>query len=271
MAKVVNYQDNYCVDTPSPKDYPAQEYIEMALGAGDPVNFPYKEEIVWDQWQTGACSRFGITHGNNGQNILEWIRNWLTYAQLNPMDVWNRSDKSIALLSALGQFKTEWLIVGYTAVPRIPSDKSAALMTMKQALDLGQFIYTGSDNGNWVLTGTKPYIYTLRTDWRIVGHCWCIVGYDNATQLFKVINSRWPTWGDKGYFYLRFEDIDKIFTKYCLIDKDDSQIFARFKRQQKAKQLADDCHTFREWETDQTTQDYLHNLAQKLRSEYMIK
>jgi C1A family cysteine protease len=39
------------------------------------------------------------------------------------------------------------------------------------------------------------------------GHCVCIVGYDDATQLFKVQNSWGSGWGRGGFFYVTYANI----------------------------------------------------------------
>jgi C1A family cysteine protease len=39
------------------------------------------------------------------------------------------------------------------------------------------------------------------------GHCVCIVGYDDATQLFKVQNSWGAGWGRSGFFYVTYNNI----------------------------------------------------------------
>ena len=265
----IDYQDNLCIDVPSSNDYDAWEFQEMAMGT-DVIKFPQDKVIVWDQWNVWACTRFWLTHLNNGQNVLEYERNWQEYKQLNPMDERNKSNKVLSLQDALTQFKTEWLIEGYVRIDRFPKDKPTAILQMKQAIDMGHFVYTGSDNWNWQATWKKPYIYTLRTDGKIVGHAWSIIAYDDEKQLFKVINSWWPTWGDKWYFYLPYELIDKIFSKYCIIDKDNSWVFTKFKNQQQASQLVNACSDFWKKELDSGTQQMLHNLAERLRQEYNV-
>lgn len=39
------------------------------------------------------------------------------------------------------------------------------------------------------------------------GHCVCIVGYDDATRQFKVLNSWGGSWGRSGYFYVTYDNI----------------------------------------------------------------
>ena len=39
------------------------------------------------------------------------------------------------------------------------------------------------------------------------GHCVCIVGYDDTTRQFKVLNSWGSGWGRSGYFYITYDNI----------------------------------------------------------------
>lgn len=39
------------------------------------------------------------------------------------------------------------------------------------------------------------------------GHCVCIVGYDDVTRQFKVLNSWGGSWGRSGYFYVTYDNI----------------------------------------------------------------
>jgi hypothetical protein len=41
------------------------------------------------------------------------------------------------------------------------------------------------------------------------GHALCIIGYDNENKRFEVMNSWDTTWGNKGFFYLSYDDFIK--------------------------------------------------------------
>lgn len=42
------------------------------------------------------------------------------------------------------------------------------------------------------------------------GHCVCITGYNARTDLFKIANSWGINWGDNGFCYLRYKDLQKL-------------------------------------------------------------
>lgn len=51
------------------------------------------------------------------------------------------------------------------------------------------------------------------------GHAVCVVGYDLNRQVFIVRNSWGEEWGDKGYFYLPFDYVDKLANDFWTIRK----------------------------------------------------
>jgi C1A family cysteine protease len=57
------------------------------------------------------------------------------------------------------------------------------------------------------------------TESNLGGHAVCGVGYDQSTKLFKVRNSWGTGWGDKGYFYLPFEYVNKLASDFWTIRK----------------------------------------------------
>jgi hypothetical protein len=96
--------EDACVDNPSKEDYDGDKFLEMCSGRGD-YQRPYDELIVRDQNSSPACTRYGITHLNNAQNIIEYRKSGFKYEQKDPAGVWERSNKSRFLVSALEQYK----------------------------------------------------------------------------------------------------------------------------------------------------------------------
>lgn len=65
------------------------------------------------------------------------------------------------------------------------------------------------ENGIW--NGNHGYVDTEN------GHAMCIVGYDDEYKAFRVMNSWGTDWGDNGFFWLRYEDIDFI-DQACVLE-----------------------------------------------------
>jgi hypothetical protein len=207
---------------PDSKDYSRTSFEEFASGWDK--QRPRDIVVVQNQWNVWACTRFGITHVVNGNNILEYSKEWLTYSQIDAMDVWNRGNKSLTLQSALKQMISEWLIEWYVQPKTIEQ--------IKASIDGWYYIYTGSSNCDWWKTKLSK-VYVLRTDWKFVWHAYALVWYTDVWWL--AINSRWPTRADKWYFTIPFEYTDKLYTKYSIIDKSDN--FEQFKVKEKALAL----------------------------------
>lgn len=59
-------------------------------------------------------------------------------------------------------------------------------------------------------------------------HSVVLVDYDEENQLFKFVNSWGNEWGDAGYFYMKFEDIQYFISQmYAVFDSDDTANFER--------------------------------------------
>lgn len=192
---------------------------------------PYKDIILFDQGVVPSCTRHALMHINNWQNINEYKANWLTYTQLNPMDVWNRWDKRKYLLNALDQAKKEGLIEWYLEIK-----KDANMYTnIDKAINMWCYIYTWSNNWTWGIY-RKPFIYKVRTDWKIVWHAFPIVD-KRSDGIYVSPTSFGTSYWNKWYIYINPEDIKWFFTLFAIVDKDETWRFARFKNKEKVKQL----------------------------------
>ena len=223
-----------CEDIPDKRDYLFSEYIN-GYAEWKSSKRPHKDVTVYNQGKTPACTRYAITHISNWQNINEYKNRWETYNQINPMDIWNKWNKVKTLQAWLSTMKTNGLIEWYTMVEM--RDKKKMLIEMKQAIDIWKWIYTGSPNWDWYAT-KRTWRHTIRKDGKFVWHAWSIIDYDDERKVFRCINSRGPNrWIWKWYFVLPYNDINKIYNKYAIIDKDDTGKFLEFRLRNTLLQL----------------------------------
>lgn len=66
--------------------------------------------------------------------------------------------------------------------------------------------------------------YTLGS----IPHAVACVDYDDENKVIKILNSRWEEFGDRGYFYIRAEDIPQMVSWVNLVvDADDKENMAK--------------------------------------------
>lgn len=228
---------NQCIDAPDTRDWKFSEFIKFQEFA-QWNNLVRLEDLVkiQNQWSVWACSDFGMTHIVNWYNVKEWKDNWQQYKQLDAMIRWNNWDKVASLQGWLKRAKKEWLIDWRLRLDWNTVDEMNK--QVRQALnELWKLIYTWNSNWDWTKTKTTK-ILQFRTDWKFVWHCWDIV--KEVEYMWKLIyrcpNSYWEWRSDKWYFHLDPKDILKIYSKYVVLDHDDSNVFKYFKALQYAKE-----------------------------------
>lgn len=166
-----------------------------------------------------GCSRYGICHLVNAQNWAVKKKDGMRFLEISGEAMWEiylrknpkAESEGATLQSALDQFIENGYITGYSRLTTIAN--------MKASLDNCRLIYTGSQNGDWNSVRDNK-IYRLRTDGRIVGHIFAIVGYDASGWI--AINS----YGENnGRFTIPFDLTDTLFSKYSISDFRDEEVF----------------------------------------------
>lgn len=71
---------------------------------------------------------------------------------------------------------------------------------------IGIEIYSSFESSDVDSTGIVPTPNRSKEEF-LGGHCMLIVGFDNATQYFKVLNSWGTNWGSSGYCFMSYDYI----------------------------------------------------------------
>lgn len=240
------------IDEPSVKDYLFDDFENIKhsdpeYAEGSDKTRPKDTFQVQNQWNTPACTGFSQGHIYNGNNIIEDKKIWESRPQVNPAIFWDQfcelrwENKTGTSIQTMAQFfKKKWLIEWYVTIHNRATD---LVGKMRKAIDNGNFLCTGSSNGDWAET-KKTGIYTLRKNNKFGWHAWCIVSYED--NFFWAINSWWDKRGPHGwYFKVPNELVTKLYSKLAIIDKDDSIYFQMLKDRVKVaemKQLAKDLY-----------------------------
>ena len=97
---------------------------------------------------------------------------------------------------------------------------------MRRALSDGRTIVTGSKRINRSTTRKAPYTAEISSG---SAHIFWIVGYDDNEWWFICVNSAGGDKYDEWYFYLYYEDVPTLYTRYALMDKADKNSLNQLK------------------------------------------
>ena len=213
------------VDEPSSLDY---EYSEALLWAevSYPESFELLPDDIQNQWAEFvtrmACTRYGMTHVVNAQNLMVSKETWTEYVRIIAKTVWEEYLKTnpyaesewATLQSSLEQFRKNWYCSGYAKVTTVDE--------IKHAISKWRLIFTGSNNGNWTkVRDEKTYDVKANSSW----HAFCIVGYDK--EFFYAINSYWNS---NWRFAIPVSLIWTTYSKYAVTDVNDERILSDYKK-----------------------------------------
>lgn len=208
---------NWAIDLPSERDF---LYEEVQFGADTivPVKFPYEKLVIQNQAADPvmlmSCTRQWICHINNAQNILEAERMNRQPLVINVKELWleriteRPSVQSLgdSLQSAMDQMLAKWFIAGYAKVLTVEA--------MISAIERGDWIYTGSKDGDWKAVRDRKVYAT----WWDNGHAFCVVDVKKDKKMFVWINSYGA---NNGYFEIPFDLVGSLYSKYAISDARD--------------------------------------------------
>lgn len=208
---------NAIYDNPWKYDIQWEDYVEWAKGK----KFPWKKLKVRNQNAykdtVSGCWVYGLTYIYNGNQINEFEDKWIEFEQEDPRwkwytfqaERWNPWNVWSSLQECMSFFKKRWLIDWYV--------KCNTIEECKNALNNWCWIYTWTTKCNWKQAkANKEFAYD--PNW--AAHCIAIVDYDDTG--FISINSFGEYWWDKWYFHINYDMFDNLFSKYAIVDHDDS-------------------------------------------------
>lgn len=228
---------NAAIDMPSDRDFLQSELVFWAAPV-ERVKFPYGRLTIQnqgaDQFMWMSCTRQGICHINNAQNIIEADSQNRQPIFTDPRTLWEErtaerpSVQTLGdtLQSAMDQMLKKKLIAGYARLNTIDE--------MIEAIDRGAFIYTGAKDGDWAYVRDHK-AFRNRTDGGGGGHAFAGgIDYDLEKRVLKAINSYGA---NNGIFDISFDLIGSLYSKYAIYDARDELAVQAFLALKKQKQL----------------------------------
>jgi C1A family cysteine protease len=91
----------------------------------------------------------------------------------------------------------------YTFITQNVASLKSCLNTYSVPIVFGIMIYSSFLTATVSSTGIVPMPNT-KTETFKGGHCVCLVGYNDTTQMFTCANSWGSSWGNKGYFTIPY-------------------------------------------------------------------
>lgn len=174
-----------------------------------------------------ACGSYWIRHIINLSNKLtggtiddpQWL--WNRFCNAYTTSEYIPEKQGSSLQDQMKFARKLWLIEATYKIPvgdwMILSDenKQKVINSIKTAIDKKHFIYTGSRKIDWKKTrASKDKVAVIGT-----GSPHIIMGWGYNDKYLFIQQSSWDTGYDKGWMYLKWEDIGSLFSVYGVIDR----------------------------------------------------
>jgi len=193
-----------------------------------PEEIRFLPDTIYNQWidpiMRMSCTRQSPVHIINAQNLYVSTQTQRKFSTVDVKPIWveavnnnpNISSEWDLITNWLSQCKNKWLITWYSIVSTIDE--------MKHSISKWRLIATGSNNWNWN-TVRNTHLYEIRTDWRVVWHAFCIVGYNELGWV--AVNSYWE---DNWVFTIPYNLTDTLYTRFSVSDTKDESYIINYKQ-----------------------------------------
>jgi len=187
------------------KEVPIRASIDDNEFQDQSIDYPY------------GCVFFANSMGSNAMNFVEGGNDRSTWKWLcDYAEGINKFNPKV------GAYIIDWPKVGVKLGYLSGYVEVKTVAQIKQSIASWRIVHMGSSQIDWALTIKNGYTIVWGNSY---GHSMHIVGYDDNTELFKIKDSYGTGQRLGGYMYLKYENINLLFSsKYSLIDKEDEVI-----------------------------------------------
>lgn len=186
--------------------------------------YPY----ISNQWTTPDCtahSQAWVVNENNWREASN-IGAVPSVKLIDPVELWEFWHSIGAITSEGGyinwafKYLKNWNYISwYSVVGRTPDE-------IKQAIFRNWALVTWSNRITW--SDFLPWWIAKNID-NSPWHAFRIDGWDDEKWAFRITNSWWDNWWDKGFFWVKYSDINLLFTMYAFHDVNDTSALLRAK------------------------------------------
>ncbi len=188
--------------------YAARSIMERNQNGGGFANNVnvYSPEFVYNQIKIGTCSQ-----GSYVSSAFNLMKNSgvPTWAQM-PYS----STNGCSLLPTTKQSNAALLnkITGYSTVSRTVTAIKNQLLANKPV------IVAGPVDSPFQQLGYNVVYSSYNSNLFVGNHCYCVVGYDDSRNAFKVMNSWGTTWGTAGFSWIHYNIVYTMFQEAYVIN-----------------------------------------------------
>lgn len=211
--KLVNAQLDKLTPTPTPPAPPAPPAptppaptppappAPPAPGPSGAVAWTKDSDVTLDQGDTGHCCGFGSAQFRNTNPVNDDVDNTeghATYYRLKVIDEEPNAEDGSTVHSVAKDLVNEGRVKTYAWATTVAAMKTWVLNSGPLVVGFDWYNDMFNPDTNGLVTPTGGIAG---------GHCFTVVGYDPATDLFKFLNSWSDAWGIGGYFFMTSTDV----------------------------------------------------------------
>jgi len=201
---------------------------EFAWSNSLPSSYFMPYPFISNQYSTPDCtahSQWGVSNQNNGLEAFN-LNLPPEHRLIDPVELWKfwhkvgKINSEGWLINWAFKYLINWeYIVWYSVVTKNVEPikrailRNGAIVTWSNKITWSEF-----DNG-WIAK------YRANSPW----HAFRIDWWDDSKWAFRIVNSWWEGWWDGWFFWLKYSDVNLLFTCYAFHDKKDESVMLRAK------------------------------------------
>jgi len=239
-VKLSKYNLNYVFEPKDKRDKKFSAHFRVPVALPSNVDLSSNWGIIYDQGDLGSCVANSVSYGIRFVRQVEkkspftpsrlYIYYYGRVIEGSPADedtgLYIRDGyKSVATYSVCSENNWPYKVEKFAIEPSKAAQDAAkqhktfnylrvnqneneikACLASGYPISLGITVFESFMSDQVARTGIVP-MPNVHSEQQVGGHAVTIVGYDDSTKRFKLVNSWSDSWGDKGFFYMNYDFI----------------------------------------------------------------